>query len=199
PLPPKRAGARTTMIRPAAVAILDESTLLARARDGDGASFEELMRRHRASAYRLAYRIMGSEPDADDVVQESFLAAWRGIGGFRGAASFSSWMYRIVVNRCSNLTRRRTPPVDVELLAETQPAPERDSPERRVEGNAALDALRRALAQLTIGQRACWILRELHHLSYPEIAQVVGASPTVVRGRLARARTDLAEAMQAWR
>ena len=199
PLPPRRSGARLKSGRPVMLTSLDEKTLLDRARDGDNASFEELVRRHHASTYRLAYRMTGSEADADDVVQEAFLSAWRGIGRFRGTALFSSWMYRIVVNRCANVTRRRMPTVEIEAAAAAQAAPEQYSPERQAEGAAALAALRRALQQLTVGQRACWILRELHQLSYPEIAEVLNVSPATVRGRLARARADLAEAMRAWR
>ena len=177
---------------------LDETTLLARASDGDSGAFGELVRRHHDAAYRLALRIMGSAPDADDVVQEAFLAAWRRVGTFRGASAFSSWLYRIVVNQCANLTRSRRPELDIERVPEPLRAPDTYSPELRAEGGAAVDALRRALGKLTVEQRACWVLRELHDLSYPEIAAVLKVSSTAVRGRLARARADLAEAMKAW-
>lgn len=197
PLAPRRRVRPTTPAR-SVVAELDEVTLVARAGDGDSESFAELVRRHHVDAYRLALRIMGSAHDADDVVQEAFLAAWRRINTFRGAASFSSWMYRIVVNGCANAVRAQKRTVDVADLQQIPTAPESHSPEQHAEGAAALAALRNALHSLTVGQRACWVLRELHQMSYPEIAEVLKVSPTVVRGRLARARTDLAEAMQAW-
>lgn len=194
-MPPTTPDGTTAL---AGAAFLDETTLLARASDGDPYAFDELVRRHHDGAYRLALRIMGTAPDAEDVVQEAFLAAWRRVGTFRGAAAFSSWLYRIVVNQCANLSRSRRPTVDLERVPEPPRAPDSYSPELRAEGGAAVDALRHALRSLTVEQRACWVLRELHDLSYPEIAAVLKVSPTAVRGRLARARADLAEAMKAW-
>ncbi len=199
PLPPRR------RVRPLAVrstlVLLDEDTLTARSIDGDSEAFSELVRRHHADAYGLALRITGSGEDADDAVQEAFLAAWRRIGAFRGEASFSSWLYRIVVNRCMNLTRARRSAVNavnLDQLRDTPAAPQSDSPEQQAEHSATLSALRAALQTLTVEQRACWILRELHFLSYPEIAHVLNVSPTAVRGRLARARAELGEAMKTW-
>lgn len=196
PLPPRR-RVRTSNST-SHLAYLDEATLTARSIDGDSDAFSELVRRHHAAAYGLALRITGSGDDADDVVQEAFLAAWRHIGTFRGEASFTSWMYRIVVNRCTNLARARRPIVDVDHLPVAPIAPRSASPEQQAENSATLIALRAALQTLTVEQRACWVLRELHYLTYPEIGKVLNISPTVVRGRLARARTELAEVMRAW-
>ncbi len=200
PLPPRRRVRPSHLGKPNLV-WFDEATLTARSIDGDSEAFSELVRRHHADAYGLALRITGSGHDADDVVQDAFLAAWRRVGAFRGEASFGSWLYRIVVNRCANLARTRKPvasSVDVGQLRVAPIAPRSQYPEQQAEHNATLVALRAALQTLTVQQRACWVLRELHFLSYPEIAKVLNVSPTVVRGRLARARAELAEAMQAW-
>ena len=174
---------------------LDEATLVVRAQEGDVRSFEELARRHQAALYRLAARVMGDPAEAEDALQEALLDAWRRIGSFRGDSAFATWMYRIVVNRCAGMLRRRTP-VPVEDPAET-PAP--DSPERAAEVDAGMAALGHALGGLREDLRICWVLRELEGLGYADIAQITGASEDAVRGRIHRARVQLAEVMRPWR
>jgi RNA polymerase sigma-70 factor (ECF subfamily) len=174
---------------------LDEPTLLVRAQEGDARSFELLARRHRAPLYRLASRVMGDPTEAEDALQEAMLDAWRRIGSFRGDSAFGTWMYRIVVNRCAGMLRRRTP-VPVEEPAET-PAP--DSPEGAAELDAGLAALGRAVHGLRPDLRTCWVLRELEELGYADIAQITGASEDAVRGRIHRARVQLAVVMRPWR
>jgi RNA polymerase sigma-70 factor (ECF subfamily) len=173
----------------------DEQTLLVRAQEGDVRSFEVLARRHQAALYRLAARVMGDPTEAEDALQEALLDAWRRIGSFRGDSAFGTWMYRIVVNRCAGMLRRRTP-VPVEEPAET-PAP--DSPEGAAELDAGLAALGRAVDGLRDELRICWVLRELEGLGYTEIAEITGASEDAVRGRIHRARVALAEVMRPWR
>src|SRR3954453_8229412 len=87
---------------------LDEAELLGAARSGDRQAFDELVRRTFVDTFTLARRLTGNEEDARDVVQESYLRAWKGIGKFRGEAAFSTWMYRITANAAaSNVQRRR--------------------------------------------------------------------------------------------
>ncbi len=175
---------------------LDEATLVVRAQEGDARAFELLARRHQAALYRIAVRVMGDPAEAEDALQEALLDAWRRIGRFRGESAFSTWMYRIVTNRCLGMLRRRRPvPVD-EIEA---PAPAQDSPERAAERGAGMAALRRALTTLPDEQRVCWVLREMEGLGYAEISEITGASEDAVRGRIHRARTRLAEVMRAWR
>lgn len=174
---------------------LDDRTLVVRAQEGDGRAFEVLARRHQAMLYRLAVRIMGDPAEAEDALQEALVDAWRRIGRFRGDAAFSTWMYRVVTNRCLGMLRRRTPvPVEID---DTAPAP--DSPARAAELDAELAALGRALRGLPDDLRVCWVLRELEGLGYTEITEVTGASEDAVRGRIHRARVRLAEVMRPWR
>ena len=175
---------------------LDETSLVVRAQEGDARAFELLARRHQAALYRLAVRVMGDPAEAEDALQEALLDAWRRIGRFRGDSAFSTWMYRVVTNRCLGMLRRRRPVPVEEIEA---PAPAQDSPERAAERGAGMAALRRALAQLPDEQRVCWVLREMEGLSYTEISEITGATEDAVRGRIHRARTRLAEAMRAWR
>jgi RNA polymerase sigma-70 factor, ECF subfamily len=189
-----RTSASVTPPAPGAAG-LDEATLVVRAQEGDVRAFEELARRHQAALYRLAVRVMGDPTEAEDALQEALLDAWRRIERFRGESAFSTWMYRVVTNRCLGMLRRRTP-VPVDRVAESA-AP--DSPERVAEVDAGMGALRRELRSLRPELRVCWVLRELEGLGYAEIAQITGASEDAVRGRIHRARVRLAEVMRQWR
>ena len=180
---------------PPAEAALDDATLVVRAQEGDVRAFEALARRHQAVLYRVAVRVMGDPAEAEDALQEALVDAWRRIGAFRGDAAFSTWMYRIVTNRCVGMLRKRRP-VPVEELAEP-PAP--DDPARAAQIDAEMAALGRAIAGLPDDQRVCWVLREMEGLGYEEISAITGASETAVRGRIHRARTRLAEVMRPWR
>ena len=180
-----------------AAALLDDETLVVRARDGDLRAFEDLVRRFETPLYRLALRMLDDRGEAEDVVQETFLSAWRRLPELRDARAFTGWLYRVTTNRCLNLLRARRPAADVDLDLLESAAGSR--PERVVETATALDALGAALRRLTPPQRAAWLLREVHGLAYGEIAHIMGSSPAAVRGRIARARVDLAEAMQSWR
>ncbi|MFD7512879.1 RNA polymerase sigma factor [Streptomyces sp. NPDC059853] len=177
----------------------DDALLAVRAGEGDEDAFEVLVRRHGPVLLRLAEQLLGGSAEAEDAVQEALVSAWRRLPEFRGEAAFGSWMYRIVTNRCLNVLRARRPLTPLEAVAEPA-APERQaSPERAVETGAAVHALRDALGGLSPEQRACWVLREFHDLSYEDIARAVGISPQAVRGRIFRARRALTEAMAAWR
>ncbi|MEJ8279042.1 RNA polymerase sigma factor [Pseudonocardia spirodelae] len=182
-------------------ATLDEATLVVRAQDGDAGAFEELARRHQETLFRVAVRVLGERADAEDALQEALIDAWRRIGTFRGDAAFSTWMYRIVVNRCTALARRarRTEPLPPDDGPGAPPDDGRRSPERVAEVDAEMAALSRAVASLPEEQRTAWVLRELEGLGYTEISQITGAGETAVRGRIHRARGALAERMRAWR
>src|SRR5256885_15498215 len=99
-----------------ALAALSDDELVARARAGDVAAFEELVGRHEEKVYRLAMRFTRNETDAAEILQETFLSAWRNLDGFQGKAQFASWLYRVAVNAALMLLRsqKRHPQVAVE-------------------------------------------------------------------------------------
>jgi RNA polymerase sigma-70 factor (ECF subfamily) len=179
---------------------LDEATLVARARDRDAAAFEILVRRYQRRIYSLCLRMLsGATAEAEDVAQEVFLAAWRRLPEIQHDAAFSSWLYRTSTNRCLTLLQRRKPTTELDdhnIPIETGIC---GDPARAVSTNEAMTALTLALQRLPPPQRACWLLREVHGRSYHEIAELVGTTPTAVRGRIARARAQLAEVMKPWR
>lgn len=178
---------------------LSDDLLAARAAEGDEEAFEQLVRRHSAELLRLARRLLGEYGEAEDAVQEAFVSAWRRLPEFRRNAAFGTWMYRIVTNRCLNVLRARRPTRPLDEAPEPRAPEYAVSPERAAESAAAGRALARAMAGLTPEQRACWVLRELHGLSYDEIAAAVGIGEPAVRGRIFRARRHLTEVMTAWR
>ncbi|MFH8574051.1 RNA polymerase sigma factor [Streptomyces sp. NPDC017993] len=178
---------------------VDDRIVVARAIEGDDDAFAVLVHRHSGRLLALAYHMLGNLSDAEEAVQDGFISAWRRLPEFRGDATFRTWMYRIVTNRCLNVRRAQAPSVSLDTVAEPAAHDAGGEPARAAESTAATTALAHALGNLQPGQRACWILRELHGLSYEEIAQVVGESEQTVRGRLFRARRTLMKEMASWR
>jgi RNA polymerase sigma-70 factor (ECF subfamily) len=167
-----------------------DEELVARSVGGDANSFNELVERWERPIYALAYRQIGREEDARDVCQETFLRAYRALGGFRGQAKFSSWLYRITVNLCRDWIRRerRTPVVQppedmdvMELAAAREPS---ESIEDRVARRDLVRAVERAMAVLPEEQRTAILLKEYHGLTFQEIADIVGCPLSTVKTRL---------------
>ncbi|MEU6563476.1 RNA polymerase sigma factor [Nocardia nova] len=179
-------------------AALDDATLVGRARDGDVAAYEQLVLRYQGRMFRLASRMLADGAEAEDVTQEVFLTAWRRLAQLQDDGAIGGWLYRMTTNRCLNVLRAR--PVHADVDPDTTESPQRATqPEHAAQVGSQLEALTAALQRLTPEQRACWLLREVHGLSYEEIGEIVGAGTTAVRGRIARARAQLAEVMQPWR
>lgn len=179
------------------LAAVDDATLVVRAREGDVTAFETLVRRYRVPVYRIAVRLLPDAWRAADTAQEAFITAWRCLREIKAEQAFAAWLYRITVTRALSTLRSVRPyvPFD-ELAAASDRFP---GPEERALADGLAAALRRALNHLTPEQRACWILREMEGLSYEEVATVLHTTPSAVRGRLHRARPQLAEELKPWR
>ena len=178
---------------------LPDGLLAVRAAEGDEDSFAVLVRRHSRCLLALAYCMLGNAQDAEEAVQDAFVSAWRRLPEYRHGAEFRTWMYRITVNRCLTMRRRRPPLLSLNTIAEPATGDAWSQPARCTEQDAATAALSHALAELDTGQRICWILREVQGLPYKEIAHVTRTGEQTVRGRLFRARRSLQEAMGPWR
>jgi RNA polymerase sigma-70 factor (ECF subfamily) len=175
----------------------DEKELVVRARTGDREAFAELIWRHQDAVYTLAHRLVG--PDlAPDVTQEVLIRAWRSIGGFRGEASFATWLHRITVNTAWTQRRRAarhdTRPLDDALL-ETGLPDSGTTPEQAGEMIDVRAALRRAIAALTPGQRTVLVLRDVYGWSTEEVSGALRISRTTAKVRLHRARKRVRELM----
>jgi RNA polymerase sigma-70 factor (TIGR02960 family) len=193
---------------------LETDQTLARARAGDGQAFRELVDPYRGELQFHCYRILGSVQDAEDLLQETLLAAWRGLGRFEGRSSLRSWLYRIATNRCLNALRdggrrpkelprlveppsptRRTEPIwlqpypDVLLegVADTAPGPEARYETRETIGLAFVAALQ----HLPPHQRAVLVLRDVLGFHTAEVADMLGTSEASVKAALQRARATL--------
>jgi RNA polymerase sigma-70 factor (ECF subfamily) len=147
---------------------------------GDTEAFDALARAYRGRLLGICFRYTGNRDDADDVVQDVLLRAYRGLSGFRGEASFRTWLFRIAVNACLNWTagRRWRGAPDSELSALVDPKP---SPAERLAQKEKENAVRRAVAGLPERQRITLLLRVYEDLSHKEIAEVMGCSVGTVK------------------
>jgi len=194
---------------------VEQQSTVERARAGDERAFRQLTEPYRRELQVHCYRMVGSLTDAEDMLQETLLAAWRGLAGFQGRASIRSWLYRIATNRCLNSMRdagRRVPTEPVppfqppsptrrgeitwlqpypdallEGLADTAP-----SPEARYQATEAVElAFVAALQRLPPRQAATLVLRDVLGFTTDEVAGMLGTSQTAIKGALQRARHAL--------
>jgi RNA polymerase sigma-70 factor, ECF subfamily len=181
---------------------LTDEELVSRSVGGDTESFNQLIKRWEKPIFALAYRTIGREDDARDVVQETFLRAFRGLGGFKGQAKFSSWLYRIALNLCRDWIRRerRAPVVAapdgvdlVELAGEGEGVERLDDVVVRKDLSRVVAAAMRALPD---EQRAAIVLKEYHGLTFQEIADLLGCPLSTVKTRLYQGLTVLRKELE---
>ena len=169
----------------------DERALVRRSADGDAAAFRVLVDRHRDRAYGLALRIVRSEPDAEEVAQDAFVRAWRAIGEFRGDASFSTWLYRIVwrraLDRAAVLKTRR----DREVVLEPEGEGTAIGAIAEAERDPDPERFERMIASLSDAQRAVVTLFYSEDRSVAEVAQALEIPEGTVKTHLSRARAAL--------
>ena len=172
----------------------DDRLLLKQAQAGDLSAFETLIHLHSPKVYNLALGYTGRHHDAEEIAQTVFLKAWKALPQFRGRAAFSTWLYRMTINACTDHYRREKKRQGDLSLDDPDLSPLRDtapSPEEIVLQREEQAILRRALAELPEQHRVVLILREMDGLDYQEIAQVLEIEIGTVKSRLARARRAL--------
>ncbi len=181
--------------------------LIARARTGDGRAFEDLARPEERALYRHAARIVGPGADAEDVVQDALLSAWRAIASFEGT-SFRAWLFRIVTNRALDRVRARKrrpelpldPPADEDVVWAEPAAPGPELAEI-ASSHEALVVVEEALRQIPEEQRAALLLRDVEGFPYEDIAMITSAEIGTVKSRIHRARVAVRNVLveRGWR
>lgn len=180
--------------------MMDERRLLQKAQEGDRKAFEALVALHSRRVYNLALGYTGRHHDAEEIAQTVFVKVWKALPQFRGASAFSTWLYRLTLNACTDHYRRERKRRGDLSLDDPDLAPIRDaapSPEEIVIQREEEAILRKALAELPEQHRVILILREMDGLDYQEIAQVLDLEMGTVKSRLARARRALREKLLA--
>ncbi|MDF0531973.1 sigma-70 family RNA polymerase sigma factor [Tsukamurella sp. 8F] len=175
------------------LAALSDETLARRAQDGDADAFDVLVLRHAPALLRFVARTHPDRSDCDDIVQETFIAAWKSLPTFAFRAKFRTWLFSLASRKTVDALRRRR--LDVDLDAVAEPVDDTPGPGRRAESVDFLGALNRELSRLPYPARAAWWLREVDGMTTAEIATVLHTSEGAVRGHLQRTRGRLAQAL----
>lgn len=193
------------------LAAMGDEVLVERARRKDEAAFEELVGRYEDKLYRLAMRFVRNETDAQEILQEAFLSAWRNLPTFEGRAQFGSWMYRVTVNAALMLlrSRNRHPEVGVDdvepnalndAVAESGQTVRGNSDwaqraDEQLQSQQLRQHIQASVDSLPEGLRTVFLLRDVEELSTEETADLLGLSVPAVKTRLHRARLALREAI----
>jgi RNA polymerase sigma-70 factor (ECF subfamily) len=163
----------------------DELALVARSVAGDIEAFRCLYDRHRSTVYSVALRLLGNTHDAEDATQEVFLLLHRKLGSFRGQSSLGTWIYRLALNVCFSILRRkkrRPEPRDPQLLISLRAAGE---------GTAWRPLLEAAIGKLPDGARTVFVLHDIEGLEHEEIGEILGISAGTSKSQLFKARQSL--------
>ncbi len=179
--------------REGAVAAL--ARLIIRAKAGDATAFDQIVISHQRWVIALAWRMLGDWEDARDAAQETFLRVYKSFGRFDPAQDFNGWLYRIAVNVCRDIARKRRSnhfslEAEVESGAIAEPASAHNTESAAMLAQEQ-EILRRALATLPEKERAAIVLRDLEGLKTEEVARILGSSPTTVRSQISAARVKI--------
>ena len=188
--------------RPRMDTVTTDEIIVERALTGDAEAFGEIVRRWERRIFALAYGMLGREEDARDATQETFLAAFRNLRGFRGEAKVSSWLHRIAVNQC--ITRQRRAKVRSESALEEEQernstnfsVPLSLSPSRLTEGAQITQAVRNAVNSLPLELRQVVVMKEFEELTFREISEALDLPLSTVKSRLYTALRQLQMKLQ---
>ena len=179
-----------------------DGSAVVRARSGDGEAFRSLVERHSRSVFRLAYRMTGNEQDAEDVVQETFLRAYRQLAGYDGRASFSTWLYRIAANYSLDLIRvrkrhaDRAQPVEGERDPLDTVAAAAPGPDRLAMSGETQRLLESAMDTLSSQERTAFVLRHFEGQSIEQIGMALGTSANATKHSIFRAVQKLRQRLE---
>jgi RNA polymerase sigma-70 factor, ECF subfamily len=170
----------------------DDLALVERCRQGDLGAFDEVYRAHSRKLYGLAVRMLGNPADAEDMLQEIFLAAHRKLDSFRGESALGTWLYRLAVNLCLDYLRSRTGRAIhmTDALAD-DPVLADASSHRLAERAVTKMDLERAIAQLPEGCRTAFLLHDVQGLEHQEVGEIMGIAEGTSKSQVHKARMRL--------
>lgn len=179
----------------------DEKKLIKQSISGDVSSFEQLINQYQKMAYNVAYRIMGNEEDAKDMTQEALIKVFKNLKSFRMDASFSTWLYRIVMNTCKDdLRKKKMKTLSIDQTFDTgsgevqmEIEDEKLGPEDLLIQKETQGFVQEALQELQEANRIVLVLRDIKGMSYDEIGQVLDLPKGTVKSRINRGRLALKE------
>jgi RNA polymerase sigma-70 factor, ECF subfamily len=182
---------------------LTDLGFVTKARAGDADAYRTLVERHSRALFRLAFRMTGNQQDAEDVVQESFLRAYKQLARFDERASFGTWLYRIAVNCSLDLVRSRKrrnenfAPVDPEMEDPVLSLPSHDpTPDRMAMSGEVRDRVASALDELSPSERTAFTLRHFEGMCIEEVSRVLGCQPGAAKHSVFRAVQKLRRALE---
>jgi RNA polymerase sigma-70 factor (ECF subfamily) len=179
-----------------------DAELLALARAGEAHAFEALVVKYQRRIARHVARYLRRAVDVEDVVQETFIRAYRGLASFRGQSTFYTWLYRIATNAALNAAKREPMPLgsaedaDERAFAFEPGSSDAENPERTLMASQIADAVQRALARLKPELAEPLMLYEVEGKTYPQIAEMLGVPIGTVRTRIFRAREFIAKRLE---
>jgi RNA polymerase sigma-70 factor (ECF subfamily) len=174
----------------------DEAKLIARSLKQDSDAFGQLVERYATVIVNLAYRMVGDRTEAEDLAQETFVAAFKALPRFRAESKFSTWLYRIAANKCKDWLRAKQPgqgaqDVDVDEVLEDGVAAEERTPELLLSQQQVAGQLDRAIQRLPPLYREAFVLKHVEGLSYEEMQEIVGVNADTLKMRVYKGRLQL--------
>jgi RNA polymerase sigma-70 factor (ECF subfamily) len=178
----------------------DDATLVRASQRGDQEAFSVLVSRHASSILSVTTRMLGRVADAEDVAQETFVAAYKALSGFQLDAKFSTWLYRIAVNKCTDVLRARKPgtvsldEIDDDGIARWEPA-DGETPQWSLEQGELAWELDRGIQALPPLYRESFVLRHIEGLGYEEMSAILGVHRDTLKMRVYKARNHLCQSL----
>lgn len=187
------------------ITLVDEKKLIKQSISGDVESFEQLIRQYQRMAYNVAYRMMGNEEDAKDMTQEALVKVFKKLKSFRMDASFSTWLYRIVMNTCKDeMRKKKMSTISIDQSIETEDSQvyfeleEKGlGPEEKLLQKETQNLVHSALQEIPEDNRMVLILRDIKNLTYDEISEVLDIPKGTVKSRINRGRLALRDVLKA--
>ncbi len=178
----------------------DEARLIARSQQQDHEAFGQLVDRYAGVIVNLAYRMVGNRADAEDLAQDAFLAAFKALPTFRADSKFSTWLYRIAANKCTDWLRAKHPPAveldDGDALAAQVAV--HHTPERLLSQQQVAQHLDGAIQRLPPLYREAFVLKHVEGLSYEEMQELLGVNADTLKMRVYKGRVQLSRELSEW-